>query len=278
MAGVTYEEQAKTTDGPRAARSGRGDHREQAKHRALFARMRRPGEQAALEELVECFTPLARTLARRYSNTSEPYEDLCQVAQLGLIKAIKRFDPARGFPFQAFAIPTILGELRRYFRNSSWSAHVPRGVQERALELRDAERALSEEYGRSPTVPDLAQFMELDIEEVIDAMQALRAFSSISLDAPRVNDAHDEDSSYVETIGDEDPRFELIELGVSLNPALQLLEPRQREMLRMRYIEEMTQTQIAERMGVSQMQVSRLLRRCLSELRELTSTTPGDAS
>jgi RNA polymerase sigma-B factor len=275
MASVIHEEQLKRTEGTRASKAGkRGDRREDTKHRILFARLRRTGEQATLEQLVECFTPLVRTLARRYNNTSEPYEDLCQVAQLGLIKAIQRFDPERGFPFQAYAIPTILGELRRYFRNSSWAVHVPRGVQERALDLRDTERALSDEHGRSPTVFELAQFMEITVEQVLDAMQALRAFGAVSLDAPRTNDSHDEDSTYVETIGDEDARFELVELGASLGPALALLEPRQREMLRMRYIDEMTQSQIAERLGVSQMQVSRLLQRCLAELRELTGVVP----
>jgi RNA polymerase sigma-B factor len=269
MAGVMCEEQVKTTERSRAA--GRRDDRQgSARHRALFARLRSTGERAALEELVECYTPLARKLARRYSNTSEPYEDLCQVAQLGLVKAIQRFDPDRGFPFHAYAIPTILGELRRYFRNSSWAVHVPRGIQERALQLRDTERVLSDAYGRSPTVSELAQFMELSIEQVLDAMQALRAFASVSLDARRANDSHDEDGSYAETIGDEDARFELVELGASLSPAIGRLGPRQREMLWMRYIQEMTQSQIAERLGVSQMQVSRLLQRCLVELRELT--------
>jgi RNA polymerase sigma-B factor len=240
----------------------------------LLVRLHRTGEKAAFDQLVECFAPLARSLARRYNNTSEPYEDLCQVAQVGLIKAIQQFDPERGFPFQAYAIPTILGELRRYFRNSSWSVHVPRGVQERALEVRDTERALNEEHGRSPTVPELAQFMELSVEQVLEAMQALRSYGSVSLDAPRANDSHDEDGSYAETIGEEDRRFDLVELGASLSPAFAMLEPDQRELLRMRYIEEMTQSQIAQRIGVSQMQVSRLLQRCLGELRELAGVSP----
>lgn len=266
---------AQTT--PRGSSSRRGEEqRERARQRMLFARLRRSGERAAFDRLVESFTPLARGLARRYNNTSEPYEDLCQVAQLGLIKAIQQFDPERGFPFQAYAIPTILGELRRYFRNSSWAVHVPRGVQERALEVRDTERALSDERGRSPTVSELAQFMELTTEEVLDAMHALRAYGSVSLDAPRANDSHDEDGSYAETVGAEDQHFELVELGASIGPALALLEPSQREMLRMRYIEEMTQRQIAQRIGVSQMQVSRLLQRCLVELREMTGVPPGE--
>jgi RNA polymerase sigma-B factor len=272
MAGVSVKERAKTSSAEE--NDGEPDvRRERSRQGALFAGLRRSGDRSALEALVESYTPLARTLARRYYNTSEPYEDLCQVAQLGLIKAIQRFDPERGFPFQAFAIPTILGELRRYFRNSSWAVHVPRGVQERALEVRDAERALAEEHGRAPTVSELAQFMELSIEHVLDALHALRGYSSVSLDAPRASDSHEGDGTYAETIGEEDGRFELVELGASLDVGLRLLEPGQREMLRLRYVEEMTQAQIAERFEISQMQVSRLLRRCLEQLRELTGAS-----
>jgi RNA polymerase sigma-B factor len=268
---MTHHEQNRS--GTRRS-DGHREKRERARQSRLFAQLYDTGERAAFDQLVECFGPLARSLARRYNNTSEPYEDLCQVAQLGLIKAIQQFDPDRGFPFQAYAIPTILGELRRYFRNSSWSVHVPRGVQERALEVRDTERALNEEHGRSPTVPELAQFMELSVEQVLEAMHALRSYGSVSLDAPRANDSHDEDGSYAETIGEEDGRFDLVELGASLSPALAMLEPDQRELLRMRYIEEMTQSQIAQRIGVSQMQVSRLLQRCLAELRDLAGVSP----
>jgi RNA polymerase sigma-B factor len=242
----------------------------------LARRWQRDGDEAARAELVEQFLPLARNLARRYGRSSEPMDDLVQVASLGLVKAVDRFDTERGGSFQSYAIPTILGELRRYFRNSSWAVHVPRGMQERALLLRDTERTLSDENGRAPTVSELAQFMELTTEEVLDAMQALRVFGSVSLDAPRANDAHDEDSAYVETIGDEDANYELVELGASLSPALKQLEPGQRELLRMRYIEEMTQSQIAKRIGVSQMQVSRLLRRSLDALRELTAAAPTE--
>jgi RNA polymerase sigma-B factor len=264
MSGVTQER----ATGPAARKRARG-HTERLNGRevkVLFARWRH-GELAARDELLERYAPLARNLARRYNNTSEPFEDLYQVAQLGLVKAAERFDPERGFPFQAFAIPTILGELRRHFRNCSWAVHVPRGVQERALEVRDVERMLSDEHGRAPTVQELAQFMELSTEEVLDAMQALRGYGTISLDAPRGSEPGDEDGSFVETLGEDDGRFELIELRTSLTEAVASLEPRQREMLRLRYFEELTQTQIAEKIGVSQMQVSRLLRRIIGDLR-----------
>jgi RNA polymerase sigma-B factor len=243
----------------------------------LFACWRRDKDGAAREELIARFSPLARRLARRYRDTSEPYEDLYQVAQLGLVKAVDGYDPDRGFPFKAYAIPTILGELRRHFRSSSWAVHVPRAAQERALAVRDAERTLADERRHSPTVPELAQYMELSIEEILDGMQALRALGAISLDAPRGSDRDDE-TSYTDTIGAADPRYELVELDADLAGALRLLEPRQREILRLRFVEELTQSQIAKQIGLSQMHVSRLLARCLAELRELTqaSTAPAE--
>ncbi len=243
---------------------------ELARQRATFARFQREGSREDLRELVVCFTPLARGLARRYKHSSEPYEDLCQVAQVGLINAIHRYDPDRGFPFHAFAVPTILGELRRHFRNSAWAVHVPRRLQERALYLRDTERALNEQYGRSVSVPELSQFTELSVEQVLEAMHVLNSFASVSIDAPRPDDSSDGGAPPAETIGTEDPRFELVEERVSLRGAIEQLEPPQRDLLRMSYIEEMTQKQIAQRTGVSQMAVSRRLQRCISDLRELT--------
>ena len=129
--------------------------------------------------------PLARGLARRYGRSSEPFEDLLQVASLGLLKALDRFDPERGHPFSSFAVPTILGEMRRYFRDSGWAVHVPRGAQERALKVRDAQERLANEHGRAPTVNQLAEYLEIDTEDVIDALQAIQAYETLSLDAPR---------------------------------------------------------------------------------------------
>jgi RNA polymerase sigma-B factor len=251
---------------------GQGTKRDAVWQRACFVRWQRDGDVAARDRLVECFTPLARSLARRYKHTSEPYEDLCQVAQLGLLKAVNRFDPDRGITFASYAIPTILGELRRYFRNCSWAVHVPRSAQERALEMREVEHTLADEYGRSPTVPELADYMKMSLEEVLDVLQTLRAYTSVSLDAPRSNSAAADDAgTYAETVGKEDPRYELVELSASLTDGLQAIGPRNREILRMRFTEEMTQSQIAERIGVSQMQISRRLACCLGELRELAA-------
>jgi RNA polymerase sigma-B factor len=238
--------------------------------RALFARWR-DGDEAAREALVRHYTPLARGLARRYKNTSEPFEDLFQVAQLGLLKALNRYDADRGFPFQAFAVPTILGELRRYFRNSSWAVHVPRGAQERALSLRDAQQQLSEQCGHAPTVNELAEYLELSTEEVIDGLQALHGYGTLSLDAPRGEDGSGDQETYADALGDEDEGYELVELGLSVTSAMKQITPEQREILQLRFSDELSQTQIAARIGVSQMQVSRLLKRCLDDLRLIAS-------
>jgi RNA polymerase sigma-B factor len=237
----------------------------------LFAR-HLEGDLAAREALVRRFMPLARSLARRYDRSSEPFEDLLQVASLGLLKALDRFDPALGHPFASFAVPTILGEMRRHFRDAGWSVHVPRGSQERALKVRDAQERLANSRGRAPTVNELAQYLELSTEEIIDALQAIQAYESLSLDAPRPG-ATDEATSYGDAMGEEDVRYELVELDATVSAVLGRIPQREREILRMRFVEDLTQTEIAERVGISQMQVSRLLRRSLDQLRALTATT-----
>ena len=251
--------------------ASRRSQRAAAEELALFVRWKRHGDGTAREELVARFSSLSRTLARRYRNTSEPQEDLYQVAQLGLVKAIDGYDPDRGFRFTAYAVPTILGELRRHFRSASWAVHVPRAAQERALKVRDAERALTDGRGCSPTVSELAQFMELS-ERGDPRRDAGTAGDGLGLPgrAPRAAIRPGTTAPSRTRIGIEDPGFELVELGADVNTALKLLEPGQREILRMRFFEELTQSQIAERIGVSQMQVSRLLKQCLAQLRELT--------
>jgi RNA polymerase sigma-B factor len=236
--------------------------------RPLFVRWQRTGDETAREALVARFTPLTRSLARRYGNSSEPFEDLLQVAMLGLLKALNRFDPQRGYPFASFAVPTILGEMRRYFRDSGWAVHVPRGDQERALRVRDAQTQLTDERGRAPTVGELAQYLELDVAQVLDGLQVLGSYEAVSLDAPCPG-SH-EDTSFAESLGESDARYELTELKLTAAVALRQLSERERTILRLRFVEELTQTQIAAKVGVSQMQVSRLLKRSLEQLRTLT--------
>jgi len=240
--------------------------------RDLFTRWQQDGDEAAREDLVQRFTPLTRSLARRYNRSSEPFEDLVQVATLGLLKAIDRYDPERGFSFQSFAVPTVLGEMRRYFRDSGWALHVPRGSQERALELRTVHEQLMDERGHAPTVEELAEYLACETEQVLDSLQVLNAYDTVSLDAPRPG-AADEDATFAESIGDDDSRYELVELDLTVASALRQISPRERKILRMRFVDELTQTQIAARVGVSQMQVSRLLRRSLDQLRELAEST-----
>jgi RNA polymerase sigma-B factor len=242
----------------------------------LFLRWQRDREPSARDALVRRFMPLARSLARRYGRSSEPFEDLLQVASLGLLKAIDRYDVERGHPFPSFAVPTILGEMRRYFRDSGWAVHVPRGAQERALKVRDAQERLANDRGRAPSVNQLAEYLELDTEEVIDALQAIQAYETLSLDAPRIGSDGDV-VAYGDSMGREDERYELVELDATVTAVLGHIAPRERLILRMRFIDDLTQTEIAERVGISQMQVSRLLRRSLDQLRSLADT-PAEAS
>lgn len=246
-------------------------------NRELFIRWQKDGEQRAREQLVERFLPLARNLARRYSGAREPFDDLLQVASLGLVKAIDRFDVDRGAAFSSFAVPTILGELKRYFRDLGWSVHVPRGAQEAALKVQEAQEKLTTRTGRPPTVSDLAEYMEIPIEDVLDALETAAAHHSTSLDAPR-DEGDDESGTLVDVLGEEDGRYELIDQTVTVSEAARQLSARERKVLGLRFIEDMTQTQIAQEIGVSQMQVSRILRRALSRLREMTESPQQPAA
>ena len=225
-------------------------------------------DERARAALVERFMPLARSLARRYGRSSEPLEDLVQVASLGLLKAIDRFDPDRGVAFVSFAVPTILGELRRYFRDCCWDVHVPRATQENALAVEAAQRRLTADRGRAPSAAELAEFLELDLDRVLDALQAANAYGSASLDAPRTGE-DGERGTLGDTLGDLDRRLELVDDGATIAAALRHLSEREREVLALRFAGDLTQSEIAERIGVSQMQVSRLLRRALERLRVL---------
>jgi RNA polymerase sigma-B factor len=235
----------------------------------LFRRWHRHRDRNARDELIERFLPLARKLARRYVPSSEPYEDLVQVASLGLVKAVERFDPTRGFAFTSFAVPTIVGELKRYFRDSGWALHVDRSAQERARKIIDAQQQITAQTGRSPTVNELAQYLELAEEEVLEGLQTAEAYDAISLDAPLPSD-DDGTSTRLDAIADRDERLGLVDEQATIFAAARHLSVRERQIIFLRFTEDLTQTEIAERVGVSQMQVSRLLRRSLQRLRDLT--------
>jgi RNA polymerase sigma-B factor len=240
----------------------------------LFVRWAEQGDREARDVLIERFLPLARKLARRYAGSNEPYEDLVQVASLGLVKAVERFDPSRGFAFTSFAVPTIVGELKRYFRDTSWALHVDRGAQERARKIAEARREVSALHGRSPTVPELAEYLECSEEEVLEGLQTGEAYDTVSLDAPRSGDGG-ETERRLDALGGEDGRLGLVDEQATVFAAAQMLPQRERTILYLRFGEDLTQAEIAERIGVSQMQVSRLLRKSVRRLQELTEERPA---
>jgi RNA polymerase sigma-B factor len=227
----------------------------------LFHRWQEHGDQSARAELCRRFAPLARKLAARYRSPNEPLEDLVQVASLGLIGAIDRFDPSRGISFTAFAVPTILGELKRHFRSTGWAVHVPRGAQEMAMRVDRAVRQLSAETGRAPRVDALAEFLEVPVEDVLLGLEAGTAHYSASLDAPAPGSGEQEPQSLGESLGDVDHRYGLIDARLSLSVGISQLPYAERRALTLRLGHDMRQTDIARELGCSQMQVSRLLRR-----------------
>jgi RNA polymerase sigma-B factor len=250
----------------------------------LMARCHDDADQEAREELFTRYLPLARKLAARYSNPHEPLEDLVQVASIGLLGAIDRFEPDRRVRFPAFAIPTILGELKRYFRNTGWSAHVPRGAQELALRVDRAIREVEARSGHHPSVAELAEYLELGHEEVLIGLDAGTAHYSVSLDAPvSMSDEEDQPDTLGDSLGDVDQSFGLVEASLSLSAALGHLPYLERQALTLRLEHDMKQTEIARALGCSQMQVSRLLRRAAERLRQMTDPdldadeTAGDA-
>ncbi len=242
----------------------------------LFDRYRRTGDPAVRETIVMRFLPLVRRMARRYGYTSEPFDDLMQVGSIGLLKAIERFEPDREIAFASFAIPTISGELKRYFRDLTWSVRVPRGAQESARRVRWAEGELEAALGRSPTTAEIAADLKIGVEEVLDARIASFARTTDSLDSPLGDDPDGQRPADVFPI--EDAGFAAAEDTALLGDLLPFLDKRQREVLRLRFQEDLTQAEIGERIGCSQMHASRLIRGAIARLaavqREQAYRTP----
>jgi RNA polymerase sigma-B factor len=246
-----------------ARRNGR------AVEESLLRRYAVSRDPAVRDQLVERLMPLARSLALRYRGTSESIEDLCQVAYLGLVKAVDGFDPRRGRSFTTYAVPTILGELRRHFRDRVWNLRLPRSLQERTATVDDAMAKLGDELGRAPTVNEVAEHAELDVEEVLEAMAAGEARRTLSLDMPRT---HEEESDpVIETIGASDTSYDAVEAQIAAPEAK--LDERELLVLRLRFGANETQYEIGTRLGVSQMQVSRIMR---GALRKLLSAVRGE--
>jgi RNA polymerase sigma-B factor len=233
------------------------------------------GETAAREELVRHYMPYARSLALRYRRGSEPFDDRYQVACLGLVKAIDRFDPERGTSFESFAKPTILGELKRHFRDKVMPIHLPRSLKEGVLEVNEVTDQLTGELDREPSVPELADRAEMSEDDVAEAVQASSALRTMSLDAPVAEDAGGS-TALADTLGDLDQRLELADARTALWRAFRVLDRRERTVIHLRFESDLTQEQIAARIDVSQVHVSRILREALRKLRTAVGDGDGD--
>jgi RNA polymerase sigma-B factor len=239
-----------------------------ARHeRALFERVATDGDPRARDELVDRFLPLAYALALRYQHSCEALEDLVQVASVGLLKAIDRFDPSRGIAFSTYAVPTMLGEIRRHFRDRTWAVHVPRDLQELSLRVDRIVAGLAGQPGRQPSVAQIAVAVGATAEEVLDAVQAGGSYRALSFDAS--SGAGPDAPTLGASLSMEEDGFERAEDRATLEALMELLSPREREVLRLRFVEDMTQAEIGAVIGVSQMQVSRIIRSTLERLREL---------
>jgi RNA polymerase sigma-B factor len=237
--------------------------RRREEHEA-FARLH-AGERGARDELVERFLPLVRHLARRYAHASEPFEDVVQAGCIGLLNAIDRYDPAAGTAFSSYAVPTILGEIRRHFRDRTWSVRVPRSLKELAADGRDVAAEFERGAGRAPTAAELAAALGTSVERLLEARLAAAAQYPDSLDRP-LGPGGDDSGTLQGHVGDEDPRLSEAEDTVSMEILTRCLGPRDRELVRLRFQEDLTQQEIADRVGLSQMHVSRLLRDALAQL------------
>jgi RNA polymerase sigma-B factor len=237
--------------------------------RRLFRRYSDEHDPVDRDAIVERFLPLARQLAARYQRPEEPFDDVFQVACFGLIKAVDRFDADRGVAFSSYAVPTIMGEIKRHFRDRTWAVRVPRDLQELALRVDRVVGELTREIGRAPTVEEVARAIDAEPEDVLEAMQASSAYRATSLETPRAGGDGEPGDTLGDTVGVTDDGFAMAEQRALLDALLRSLTPREREVVRLRFEEDLTQAAIGERIGVSQMQVSRVLRHALARLRTL---------
>lgn len=235
--------------------------------RELFRDYRLDGNQVSRDALVEMYLNLAKYLASRFRNRGEPIDDLIQVATIGLIKAVDRFDIEREVEFTTYATPTIVGELKRYFRDKGWAVKVPRRLQELSFKVNQAVDALTQRHQRSPQVPEIAEYLGVTPDEVLEALETFEAYNFVSLESDRTSDGS-ESFSILEYIGKDDHLMSVVDDRTMLAAVLKHLEPQEQQVLYLRFFEGLTQTEIAQQHGISQMQVSRLLRRTLRVLRE----------
>jgi RNA polymerase sigma-B factor len=233
----------------------------------LLRRYHEDGDLRAREQLIEQYMSLVRSLARRYSYRGEQLEDLVQIGAIGLIKAIDRFDLERGVELTTYATPNIIGEIKRHFRDKGWSVRVPRGLQELNVQLSRLVEQLTVQLGRSPTIPELAKAAGVEEEQVLEALESGRAYTSLSLSVGG-GGGDDDDLDPLESLGTEEHQYEVSEDRAVLAPGFRALDERERKILQLRFFEGLTQSQIAQQVGISQMHVSRLIRRSLEKIRE----------
>ena len=233
----------------------------------LLRRYHEDGDLQAREQLIEQYMSLVRSLARRYSYRGEQLEDLVQIGAIGLIKAIDRFDLERGVELTTYATPNIIGEIKRHFRDKGWSVRVPRGLQELNVQLSRLVEQLTVQLARSPTIPELAKAAGVEEEEVLEALESGRAYTSLSLSVGG-GGGDDDDLDPLESLGTEEHQYEVSEDRAVLAPGFKVLDERERTILQLRFFEGLTQSQIAQQVGISQMHVSRLIRRSLEKIRE----------
>jgi RNA polymerase sigma-B factor len=233
----------------------------------LLRRYHEDGDLQAREQLIEQYMSLVRSLARRYSYRGEQLEDLIQIGAIGLIKAIDRFDLERGVELTTYATPNIIGEIKRHFRDKGWSVRVPRGLQELNVQLSRLVEQLTVQLSRSPTIPELAKAAGVEEEEVLEALESGRAYTSLSLSVGG-GGGDDDDLDPLESLGTEEHQYEVSEDRAVLAPGFKALDERERKILQLRFFEGLTQSQIAQQVGISQMHVSRLIRRSLEKIRE----------
>jgi RNA polymerase sigma-B factor len=243
--------------------------------RRLFLRFVDARDPVDRDTIVERFLPLARQLAARYQRPEEPFDDVYQVACFGLVKAVDRFDIERGVAFSSYAVPTIMGEIKRHFRDRTWAVRVPRDLQELALRVDRVVAELTRELGRAPSVDELANAIDAEPEEILEAMQASSAYRATSLETPRAGGDNEPGDTLGDSVGLVDDGFNRAEQRAVLHALMRSLTPREREVVRLRFEEDLTQAAIGERIGVSQMQVSRVLRQAIARLRTLARTEAG---
>jgi RNA polymerase sigma-B factor len=242
----------------------------------LIRRYREEADDEIQNRLVEHYTDLVETLASKFARGAEPYEDLVQVGMIGLLAALKRYDPEYGRSFEGFAVPTIVGEIKRYIRDKTWSVHVPRRIKELGPRIKKAVEELTIQYQRSPRVDEIAAYLDVSSEEVLETLEMGRSYNAVSVDSPIEAGNDGSQVTLLDLVGNEEEGYEHVDQQMLLEKAFQVLTDREQSIIRMTFFDSMSQKQAGEQLGISQMHVSRLQRRALRKLREAIRVEPSE--